>query len=104
MSIKKNGKTIAGNYTVANIKNFKKELAEATQEGIANLQTATQNNIKDVQVAGTEEIRKINATGIDGKQDKLTAGKNIKISSESVISATIDLTYDEKNCRMVFGG
>ena len=32
MSIKKNGKTIAGNYTVANIKNYKNELAEATSK------------------------------------------------------------------------
>ena len=61
MNIKKNGKTIAGNYTVTNIKDFKKELAEATQEGIANLQSVTQNNINNVQVADTEEIRKINA-------------------------------------------
>lgn len=36
MSIKKNSKTIAGNYTVANINDFKNELAEATQEGFEN--------------------------------------------------------------------
>ena len=33
MSIKKNGKTIAGNYTVSNIKDFKNELAETTSKG-----------------------------------------------------------------------
>ena len=33
MSIKKNGKTIAGNYTVDNIKDFKNELVGATSKG-----------------------------------------------------------------------
>ena len=33
MSRKKNGKTIAGNYTVDNIKDFKNELVEATSKG-----------------------------------------------------------------------
>ena len=33
MSIKKNGKTIAGNYTVSNIKNYKNELAKVTSKG-----------------------------------------------------------------------
>ena len=32
MSIKKNGKTIAGNYTVANIKDFKNELAVTSMD------------------------------------------------------------------------
>lgn len=79
-------------------------IREGASKGATALQSYTETDpiytADKPKIATKQEL----TTGLSEKQDKLTAGKNIKISSENVISATIDLTYDEKNCRMVFGG
>lgn len=79
-------------------------IREGASKGATALQSYTETDpiytADKHKIATKQEL----TTGLSEKQDKLTAGKNIKISSENVISATIDLTYDEKNCRMVFGG
>ena len=70
-----------------------------------NLSTVGLKNI-------TSHVKDITETELNSKQDKLVSGTTIKTingewllgSGNIEVATTINLTYDEENYRMIFGG
>ena len=98
MSIKYNGKLIAGKYKT-------QVVTDATEGNKGLIRIATLEEVN----AGTDNTTAVTPKGLATKQDKLTAGTNITISEDNVISASGDLatkadlvSYDNSNTNLEY--